>query len=176
MAKMFTDEFIPLNISVLTVSDTRTNANDTSGDLLVEKASAAQHRVLEKQIVIDNKYLIRKTLSNWIADKVTQVIIITGGTGFTERDSTPEAVAPLLDTVIEGFGELFRQVSFQTIGTSTIQSRALAGLANDTLIFCIPGSTGACAQAWDEIIQQQLDSTHKPCNFALRLKKTEYQG
>lgn len=176
MAKMFTDEFIPLNISILTVSDTRTSANDTSGDLLVEKASSAQHRVLEKQIVIDNKYLIRKTLSNWIADKVTQVIIITGGTGFTERDSTPEAVTPLLDTIIEGFGELFRQVSFQTIGTSTIQSRALAGLANDTLIFCIPGSTGACSQAWEEIIQQQLDSTHRPCNFALRLKKTEHQG
>ena len=131
------------------------------------------HKNLEKNIVIDNIYKIREIASRWIADNQTQVIIITGGTGFTERDSTPEAMIPLFDKTIDGFGELFRQVSFNTIGTSTIQSRAVAGLANDTLIFCIPGSTNACRQAWDEIIETQLDSRHKPCNFALRLKKVD---
>ena len=171
MAKTFTDRFIPLNISVLTVSDSRTEANDTSGDLLKESALSAGHQVLTKKIVIDNVYKIRATVCAWVADEQTQVIIITGGTGFTERDSTPEAIAPLFDKTIEGFGELFRQLSYQTIGTSTIQSRALAGLSNDTLIFCIPGSTSACKEAWEGIIRSQLDSTHKPCNFALRLKK-----
>lgn len=173
MAKMFTDDFIKLNISVITVSDTRTAKNDTSGDFLVSAIEESGHKNLKKNIVIDNIYKIREIASRWIADTQTQVIIITGGTGFTERDSTPEAMIPLFDKTIDGFGELFRQVSFNTIGTSTIQSRAVAGLANDTLIFCIPGSTNACRQAWDEIIKTQLDSRHKPCNFALRLKKVD---
>lgn len=173
MAKLFNDTFLPLNIAVLTVSDSRTEETDTSGQLLVEKLSGAGHHNCAKAIVVDDIYRIRATTSQWIADQQTQVIIITGGTGFTERDSTPEAMIPLFDTVVEGFGELFRQVSFATIGTSTIQSRAVAGLANNTLIFCIPGSTNACRQAWDEIISSQLDSRHRPCNFAARLKKTE---
>ena len=171
MAKTFTDAFIPLNIAVLTVSDSRTEATDTSGDLLKESVTTAGHTCLTKKIVVDNVYKIRATVCDWVADDKTQVIIITGGTGFTERDSTPEAIAPLFDKTIDGFGELFRQLSYQTIGTSTIQSRALAGLSNDTLIFCIPGSTSACKEAWEGIIRTQLDSTHKPCNFALRLKK-----
>lgn len=173
MAKMFTDDFLKLNIAVLTVSDTRTEKDDTSGGYLCDAIRDSGHRVCDKKIVIDNIYKIRKTTSKWIADDKTQVIIITGGTGFTERDSTPEAMIPLFDKTIDGFGELFRQVSFNTIGTSTIQSRAVAGLANDTLIFCIPGSTSACKQAWEEIIKTQLDSRHKPCNFALRLKKVK---
>lgn len=171
MAKMFTDYFIKLNISVITVSDSRTEENDTSGDFLMNSIKESGHNECSKIIVIDNVYKIREVASRWIADDKTQVIIITGGTGFTERDSTPEAIIPLFDKTINGFGELFRQVSFNTIGTSTIQSRAVAGLANDTLIFCIPGSTNACRQAWEEIIKTQLDSRHKPCNFAMRLKK-----
>lgn len=171
MVKMFNDYFIRLNISVLTVSDSRTEENDTSGDFLVDSINGSGHNSVEKKIVVDNIYKIRESLSTWIADDRTQVIIVTGGTGFTERDSTPEAAEPLFDKKIDGFGELFRQLSYETIGTSTIQSRATAGLANDTLIFCVPGSTNACRQAWEQIICQQLDSRHKPCNFAMRLKK-----
>ncbi|MEK9711165.1 MAG: molybdenum cofactor biosynthesis protein B [Thalassolituus sp.] len=171
MSKMFTEKFRSLNISVLTVSDTRTEENDTSGQYLVDSITSSGHKNSDKKIVIDNIYKIREIVSHWIADDRTQVIIVTGGTGFTERDSTPEAIAPLFDKTINGFGELFRQLSYETIGTSTIQSRAIAGLANDTLIFCVPGSTNACRQAWEQIICQQLDSRHKPCNFAMRLKK-----
>ena len=171
MVKMFNNDFMRLNISVLTVSDSRTEENDTSGDFLVDSIKSSGHNSVEKKIVVDNIYKIRESLSTWIADDQTQVIIITGGTGFTERDSTPEAAEPLFDKKIDGFGELFRQLSYETIGTSTIQSRATAGLANDTLIFCVPGSTNACRQAWEQIICQQLDSRHKPCNFAMRLKK-----
>lgn len=171
VTKMFTDNFIKLNISVITVSDTRTTENDTSGNFLINSIKESGHNECNKSIIIDNIYKIREIASQWIADEKTQVIIITGGTGFTERDSTPEAMIPLFDKIIDGFGELFRQISFNTIGTSTIQSRAVAGLANDTLIFCIPGSTNACKQAWNEIIKTQLDSRHKPCNFAMRLKK-----
>ena len=171
MVKMFNDDFIRLNISVLTVSDSRTEENDKSGDFLVDSIKSSGHNSIEKKIVVDNIYKIRESLSKWIADDCTQVIIVTGGTGFTERDSTPEAAEPLFDNKIDGFGELFRQLSYETIGTSTIQSRATAGLANDTLIFCVPGSTNACRQAWEQIICQQLDSRHKPCNFAMRLKK-----
>ncbi|WP_276669117.1 molybdenum cofactor biosynthesis protein B [Thalassolituus oleivorans] len=170
MAKTYTDEFIPLTVSILTVSDTRNRANDTSGNYLADAVSNVGHNIREKAIVVDNIYKIRSQLSSWIADEVTQVIIITGGTGFTERDSTPEAAAPLFDKTVDGFGELFRQLSYEDIGTSTIQSRALAGLANDTLIFCIPGSTSACRMGWEKIIKSQIDSRHKPCNFALRLK------
>jgi molybdenum cofactor biosynthesis protein B len=176
MSKVFNDDFIKLNVSVLTVSDTRTEENDTSGDFLVESINTAGHNAVEKKIVVDNIYKIREALSTWIADSRTQVVIVTGGTGFTERDSTPDAAVPLFDKTIDGFGELFRQLSYETIGTSTIQSRAVAGLANDTLIFCVPGSTNACRQAWEQIIQQQLDSRHRPCNFALRLKKVDAHG
>jgi molybdenum cofactor biosynthesis protein B len=164
-------DFMPLNIAVLTVSDTRNEETDTSGRSLVDNLQSAGHHLVEKQIVIDDKYDIRAILSRWIADKNVQVVLVTGGTGFTGRDTTPEAVAPLFDKTIEGFGELFRQVSFNEIGTSTIQSRALAGMANKTLIFCMPGSTNACRTAWDHIIQSQLDSRHKPCNFVPHLRR-----
>jgi molybdenum cofactor biosynthesis protein B, proteobacterial len=164
-------DFVPLNIAVLTVSDTRNEETDTSGRSLVDNLQSAGHHLVEKQIVIDDKYDIRAILSRWIADKNVQVVLVTGGTGFTGRDTTPEAVAPLFDKTIEGFGELFRQVSFHEIGTSTIQSRALAGMANKTLIFCMPGSTNACRTAWDHIIQSQLDSRHKPCNFVPHLRR-----
>ena len=164
-------EFVPLNIAVLTVSDTRNEEPDTSGRSLVDNLQSAGHHLVEKQIVIDDKYDIRAILSRWIADKNVQVVLVTGGTGFTGRDTTPEAVSPLFDKTIEGFGELFRQVSFNEIGTSTIQSRALAGMANKTLIFCMPGSTNACRTAWDHIIQSQLDSRHKPCNFVPHLRR-----
>ncbi len=164
-------EFVPLNIAGLTVSDTRNEETDTSGRSLVDNLQSVGHHLIEKQIVIDDKYDIRAILSRWIADKNVQVVLVTGGTGFTGRDTTPEAVAPLFDKTIEGFGELFRQVSFNEIGTSTIQSRALAGMANKTLIFCMPGSTNACRTAWDHIIQSQLDSRHKPCNFVPHLRR-----
>lgn len=170
MAKTFTDEFFPLNIAVLTVSDSRTEETDTSGKLLVEKLTAAGHKTADKKIIVDDKYKIRAQVSQWIADDCTQVVLVTGGTGFTERDSTQEALLPLFDQTVDGYGELFRQISYQQIGTSTIQSRAVAGLANSTLIFCMPGSTNACRTAWDEIIVSQIDSRHRPCNFALRLK------
>ncbi|MEC8867511.1 MAG: molybdenum cofactor biosynthesis protein B [Pseudomonadota bacterium] len=156
----------PLAIAVLTISDSRTPANDTSGDLLVERLTGNGHLLASRDLVPDNVYQIRATVSNWIADDTTDVVLATGGTGFTGRDSTPEALLPLFDKTIEGFGELFRQISYGEIGSSTIQSRALAGLANATLIFAVPGSTNACATAWDRILQNQLDSTFKPCNFA----------
>ena len=156
----------PLAIAVLTISDSRTPANDTSGDLLVERLTGNGHLLASRDLVPDNVYQIRATVSNWIADDTTNVVLATGGTGFTGRDSTPEALLPLFDKTIEGFGELFRQISYGEIGSSTIQSRALAGLANATLIFAVPGSTNACATAWDRILQNQLDSTFKPCNFA----------
>ena len=156
----------PLAIAVLTISDSRTPANDTSGDLLVERLTGNGHLLASRDLVPDNVYQIRATVSNWIADDTTDVVLATGGTGFTGRDSTPEALLPLFDKTIEGFGELFRQISYGEIGSSTIQSRALAGLANATLIFAVPGSTNACATAWDRILQNQLDSTFKPCNIA----------
>jgi len=165
---------IPLNIAVLTVSDTRNEETDTSGQFLVEQVQGAGHELADKKIVIDDIYKIRAQLSNWIADDKTQVIIITGGTGFTSRDSTPEAVTPLLDKIVDGFGELFRQVSLEQIGTSTIQSRALAGMANETLIFCLPGSTNACRTAWDNIISSQIDSKQGPCNFVPQLKNIDF--
>jgi molybdopterin adenylyltransferase len=158
--------FLPLNIAVLTVSDSRTEENDSSGRLLVERAEAAGHRVLAKQIVPDDVYRMRAIFSAWIADPEIQVVLSTGGTGVTGRDSTPEAVMPLLDKPLEGFGELFRSVSLEEIGTSTLQSRALGGLANGTFLFCLPGSSGACRTAWDRILLPQLDSRTRPCNFA----------
>ena len=164
MSQASTD-FVPLNIAVLTVSDTRTAENDTSGDLLVQRLGEAGHALVARTLVRDDVYQLRAVASAWIADPATQVVLVTGGTGFAGRDVTPEALAPLFDKPIEGFGELFRQVSLTEIGTSTIQSRALGGVANHTVIFCMPGSTNACATAWDKIIGPQLDSRHRPCNF-----------
>jgi molybdopterin adenylyltransferase len=156
---------VPLNCAVLTISDTRTLDADTSGALLAELLTADGHRLAERDIVPDDRYQVRAILSRWIADPAVDVIVTTGGTGFTGRDSTPEAVTPLLDKVIDGFGELFRQLSFEEIGTSTIQSRALGGLANGTLVFCLPGSTGACRTGWTRILSAQLDVDQRPCNF-----------
>ena len=155
-----------LAIAVLTVSDTRSRADDTSGDLLAERLVAAGHALADRQIVRDDIYAIRAVTSAWIADASVQVVLATGGTGFSGRDSTPEALLPLFDKTIEGFGELFRHVSLAEIGGSTIQSRAVGGLANGTLIFAMPGSTGACRTAWDQILRDQLDAATKPCNFA----------
>lgn len=172
MAHTYNQEFIPLDIAVLTVSDSRDESTDTSGHLLVDNLIASGHRLADKVIIKDDLYRIRAQVAQWIADDVTQVVLITGGTGFTERDSTPDAVLPLFDQEIPGFGETFRQISFIDIGSSTLQSRAVAGLSNGTLIFCMPGSTGACSTAWDQLIRSQLDSRHKPCNFVLRLKNS----
>lgn len=163
--KLFQKGFVPLNIAVLTVSDTRTEEDDGSGRLLVERVQQAGHNLADKKICKDDIYDIRALTSGWIATPGLHAILITGGTGFSARDSTPEAITPLLDKEIEGFGELFRQFSVPDIGTSTIQSRALGGFANNTVIFCMPGSTNACATAWDELIRPQLDSETKPCNF-----------
>lgn len=171
MANTYTEQAIGLNIAVLTVSDSRTEDTDKSGQLLSERLTASGHRLIEKRIVADDKYRIRAQVAQWAADDVTQVVLVTGGTGFTERDSTPDAIAPLFDKTVDGFGELFRQISYQEIGSSTIQSRAIAGFSNDMLIFCLPGSTNACRTAWDNIIADQLNSQHKPCNFVLRLKQ-----
>lgn len=164
-------EFIPMNIAVLTVSDTRTLENDTSGQALVDRLQDAGHKLAAREIVIDDVYQMRAVVSRWIADSDIHVVISTGGTGFANRDSTPEAMAPLFDKHIEGFGEYFRQVSAGQIGTSTIQSRALAGIANGTVVFCLPGSTGACRTGWDEVIAEQLDHRHRPCNFVSMILK-----
>tara|TARA_R110002096_G_scaffold181511_9_gene359214 strand:+ start:2322 stop:2846 length:525 start_codon:yes stop_codon:yes gene_type:complete len=158
-------ELIPLAISVLTISDSRTEDDDKSGKLLVSRLEKAGHHLHDKKIVRDDIYQIRATVSHWIADEKPQVVITTGGTGVTGRDGTPEAVKPLLDKEIEGFGEMFRVLSFENIGTSTLQSRATAGVANGTYIFCLPGSSGACADGWDKLISQQLDYRHRPCNL-----------
>lgn len=158
-------EPVAVDIAVMTVSDSRSDADDRSGTLLVERLRGAGHRLVEKLIVPDDVYRIRAVLSRWIAEPGVQVVLTTGGTGLTGRDSTPEAVRPLLDKEIEGFGEIFRWVSWEKIHTSTIQSRALAGMANGTYIFCLPGSSGACRDAWDEIIRHQLDARHRPCNL-----------
>ncbi len=161
---------VALAIAVLTVSDTRTEANDTSGDFLAAAAAEQGHRLQARAIVLDDVARIRAQTSEWIAASTINVVLITGGTGFSGRDSTPEAVEPLFDKTIPGFGELFRYLSWQEIGSSTVQSRAVAGLANDTLICCLPGSTGACKTAWQGILREQLDSTHKPCNFVAVLQ------
>lgn len=158
--------FIPLRIAVLTVSDSRSEATDTSGKFLVERLTKTGHVLADKQIVRDDIYQIRAVVSRWIADADVQVIITTGGTGVTGRDGTPEAVQPLLDKEIEGFGETFRAISFADIKTSTMQSRAIAGVANGTYIFCLPGSPGACRTAWEHLIEAQLDYRTRPCNLA----------
>jgi len=158
-------EFIPLNIVILTVSDTRTKDNDTSGDTLERLATEAGHHVVMRHICKDDIYQMRAVVSAWIAAPEIHCIIATGGTGMTRRDSTPEALRPLLDRQVDGFGDLFRALSHEDIGSSTVQSRAFAGLANKTLLFCLPGSTGACRTGWSGILKEQLDSRHKPCNF-----------
>ena len=157
--------FIPLSIAVLVVSDTRTETDDVSGKTLVESLTTAGHRLFEKKIVPDDIYRIRAVVSDWIASEAVNVIITTGGTGVTGRDGTPEAVTPLLDKVLDGFGETFRMLSYQEILTSTIQSRAVAGVANGTYIFCLPGSSGACKTAWNSLIKDQLDFRTRPCNL-----------
>ncbi len=157
--------FKALNIAVMTVSDRRTEADDTSGDLLVSRVQDAGHTLAERVIVKDDKYTIRAIISRWIADSNIQAIVTTGGTGLTGRDITPEAIEPLFDKKMDGFGEVFRHLSYQFVATSTIQSRATAGIANATAIFCLPGSTGACKDGWDGIIKFQLDINHQPCNL-----------
>lgn len=159
------ESLLPLKIAVMTVSDTRTEANDKSGKILVDNLKSSGHYLVEKVIVPDNIYQIRAVISRWIAEPSIQVILTTGGTGVTGKDNTPEAIKPLLDKEITGFGEIFRFLSYQEIKTSTIQSRAIAGVANGTYIFCLPGSSGACQTGW-QIIQDQLDSRHRPCNLA----------
>ncbi|MDO7639132.1 MAG: molybdenum cofactor biosynthesis protein B [OM182 bacterium] len=164
------DEVVSLQIAVVTVSDTRTEETDRSGAVLVQRIGAAGHVLCHKSIVKDDVYQLRAEISRLIADPSVQAILMTGGTGFTPRDNTQAAIQPLFDVAIEGFGELFRQLSYAEIGTSTIQSRAFAGIANDVIIFCLPGSPGACATGWDSVIAEQLDSSHKPCNFVDKLK------
>lgn len=164
-----------LGIAVLTVSDTRTGDNDTSGDFLAQALEAAGHCTAARAIVRDDIYQIRAVLSAWIADAAISAVLITGGTGFSGRDSTPEAVRPLFDKDIEGFGEVFRALSYAEIGSSTVQSRAVAGFANNTVIFCMPGSTGACKTAWNGVIREQLDGSHRPCNFVGVLGVREQQ-
>lgn len=159
-------DFRPLTLCVLTVSDTRTAADDTSGDYLCAALTDAGHRLHERAVVRDDKYRIRAIVANWIADEDVHGVLVTGGTGFTGRDSTPEAVQPLLDKIMPGFGETFRAISFEEIGTSTMQSRAFAGLANNSFVFCLPGSTSACRTAWEKLIRAQLDARTKPCNLA----------
>ena len=159
-------QFIPLEIAVLTVSDSRTEENDTSGLVLVQRLQEAGHRLADKRIVPDDIYIIRAVVSQWIADPALQVAIVTGGTGVTGRDGTPEAIKILFDKTLDGFGETFRAISFQEIGTSTMQSRAVAGVANGTYIFCLPGSPRACRTGWDRLIKDQLDYRTRPCNLA----------
>ncbi|MBU3023194.1 molybdenum cofactor biosynthesis protein B [Aestuariibacter sp. A3R04] len=160
---------VALNIAVLTISDTRTLDEDKSGDYLVRALSESGHTLADRTLVKDDIYDQRAIVSAWIARKDIHAILITGGTGFTHRDSTPEAISVLFDKTVDGFGELFRHISYQEIGTSTIQSRAIAGFANNTAIFCLPGSTGACKTAWDGIIRSQLDANYRPCNFVKHL-------
>lgn len=172
MSHQAKSDFSPLNIAVLTVSDTRTPDNDSSGDYLSNSALEANHHVTERKIVKDDIYQLRSIVSQWIASETIQVILVTGGTGFTDRDNTPQALTLLFDRVSEGFGELFRALSYEEIGTSTIQSRAFAGIANNTVIFGLPGSPNACRLGWEKIIKLQIDASHGPCNFVPHLKST----
>jgi molybdenum cofactor biosynthesis protein B len=160
------NEFQPLRLCLLTVSDSRTAAEDSSGDYLAGVISAAGHAVVERALLRDDKYALRACVSQWIADERVDGILVTGGTGFTGRDSTPEALLPLLDKHMDGFGEQFRALSFDEIGTSSLQSRAFAGIANATFLFCLPGSTSACRLGWEMLIGPQLDARTRPCNLA----------
>jgi molybdenum cofactor biosynthesis protein B len=159
-------DFVPLSLCVLTVSDSRGPGEDGSGDYLVASLQSEGHSLFARMIVPDDRYQLRAQVSQWIADPGVDGILVTGGTGFTGRDSTPEALQPLLDKAMPGFGELFRALSFEDIGTSSLQSRAFAGLANATFLFCLPGSTSACRTAWEKIIRAQLDARTRPCNLA----------
>lgn len=161
---------IPLTIAVVTVSDTRTEDTDKSGTVLVDLLREAGHALHSKHIVKDDVYQLREIVSRHIADPSVHAVLMTGGTGFTARDNTLKAIKPLLDVDIDGFGELFRQLSYAEIGSSTIQSRAFAGMANGTIIFCLPGSPGACRTGWEGIIREQLSSEHRPCNFTDKLR------
>ncbi|MET0807952.1 MAG: molybdenum cofactor biosynthesis protein B [Pseudoxanthomonas sp.] len=158
--------FISLQLCVLTVSDSRTLADDKSGDYLISALSDAGHGLVERALLPDDRYQLRALVSRWIAEAGVDGVLVTGGTGFTGRDSTPEALLPLLDKEMPGFGELFRALSFEEIGTSSLQSRAFAGLANGTFVFCLPGSTSACRTGWEKIIRAQLDASTRPCNLA----------
>lgn len=168
---MSTAAFKPLAIAVLTISDTRTLANDSSGQLLVDKLTASGHHCIGRNLVPDNKYAIRAVVSQWILDEKINVILSTGGTGVTGRDGTPEAIKPLLDKELEGFGEMFRVLSYQEIKTSTLQSRAIAGVANSTYIFCLPGSNDACRLAWEQLIEAQLNHRTQPCNLVMLMPR-----
>lgn len=163
-------EFIAARIAILTISSRRGEEEDTSGHYLRDAATEAGHQVVAKAIVREDRYAIRAQVSAWIADDEVQVVLINGGTGFTDGDQAPEALLPLFDREVTGFGELFRMLSFEEIGTATLQSRAIAGIANRTLIFAMPGSTKACRTAWEKIIVSQLDARHRPCNFHPHLK------
>ena len=168
------DTFIPLRLALLTVSDTRSRDNDTSGDYLADAMREAGHELAARELLPDDIYRVRAAVAAWIADPGIDGVLVNGGTGFTGRDSTPEAIGPLLDKEMPGFGELFRQVSVEEIGTSSLQSRAFAGLSNNSFVFCLPGSTSACRTAWEKIIRQQLDARTRPCNLAtLRPRLTE---
>ena len=160
------DGFIPLRLCVLTVSDTRGPGEDTSGDYLAAALQEAGHALAERALLPDDRYRLRAIVSRWIADETVDGVLVTGGTGFTGRDSTPEALLPLLDKTMPGFGEMFRAISYEEIGTSTLQSRAFAGLANGCFVFCLPGSTSACRTAWERLIRAQLDARTRPCNLA----------
>ena len=163
--------FTPLNVAVLTVSDSRTLAEDTSGQYLANSLQEAGHNLADRQLITDDIYKIRAVISGWIADPEVHAVITTGGTGFYIRDSMPEAVSVLFDKEVDGFGEMFRLISKDEIGMSTIQSRAIAGMANNTVIFCLPGSSGACRTGWTQIIKEQLDSRTGPCNFVPHLMR-----
>lgn len=175
MSHLSQQAFQPLHIAVLTISDTRNFDTDTSGQALVDLLGEAGHVLADRALVIDDIWAIRARVAQWIADPRIQVVVMTGGTGFTARDNTPQAVAPLLDKQVEGFGELFRQVSTTEIGTSMMQSRALAGLSNGTLVACLPGSTNACRTGWNQLLLPQLDSRTRPCNFVPHLKRLPEQ-
>lgn len=163
-------EFIALNVAVLTVSDKHTAESDSAGRYLKDAVTDAGHQVLDRAIVPDNRYRIRAVVSSWIASGDIQVVLINGGTGFNSKNSTPEALLPLFDREIEGFGELFRMVSYEDIGTATLQSRAVGGMANQTLILAMPGAGSACQLAWERIVQDQLDARTRPCNFVSHVK------
>ncbi len=166
-------DFAPLQIAVVTVSDTRTEENDTSGQYLVDALKAEGHHLNQKHICKDDVEALRALVKGLIGEEPVHAVLLTGGTGFTKRDNTVVSIMPLLDSVIDGFGELFRYLSYKEIGSSTIQSRAFAGLSNNTVVFCMPGSPGACKTAWEGIIRGQLDSRHRPCNFVDRISSRD---
>lgn len=176
MSRATETESQQLRVAVLTVSDSRTEDTDTSGRYFCEQLAEAGHRLENRAIVADDVYQIRAIISVWIAAPEVDAVLVTGGTGFSGRDSTPEAVRPLFDKDIDGFGEVFRALSYEEIGSSTVQSRAVAGFANNTVIFCVPGSTGACRTAWEGLIREQLDSSHRPCNFVGVLRVRDHQA